>query len=244
MKDLRFSNMKEESDAAEIKSVKPKARLNFFARVKDVLVNRWFLLAVILLEPFIIAFVVGLVYSVSPIQSFTQLFTQIQNNQVVAEVSGKAKVNTQEVPVVAVISDAKTLREQNDIQSEIYKDAQNGDYVIGYTDKMVIYRRQDGSIIYDGDTPQTRLEKTQQELVDAVTNAAKNAGVIDADSQEVPSVSIVTDAKKLRDQNATFYKDAKNNDVLASFAESGILVIYRQDTQTIVNSGQFSTTIK
>jgi hypothetical protein len=202
--------------------------------VKNFVTSKRFLAVVALVEFVII------LWLINP----SAILTRIQNDQVVREVSGLTTINTTETPVVAVITNANALRDENTIQAEIYKDAQNGDYVIGYTDKMIIYRRQDSSIIYEGETPQLKLESTQEELLTNIITAAKDSGAIDRDSVEVPQVSVISDARQLRQTNPGFYSEAQNGDILAYFLDSGVLVIYRDETKEIINAGAYSTTIQ
>jgi hypothetical protein len=212
----------------------PQKKNTTVENIKNFVTSKRFL-AVLALVEFVI-----ILWLINP----SAIITRIQNDQVVREVSGLTTINTTETPVVAVITNANALRDENTIQAEIYKDAQNGDYVIGYTDKMIIYRRQDSSIIYEGETPQLKLESTQEALLTNIITAAKDSGAVDRDSVEVPQVSVISDARQLRQTNPGFYADAQNGDILAYFLDSGVLVIYRDETQTIINAGSYSTTIQ
>ena len=109
---------------------------------------------------------------------------------------------------------------------------------------MIVYRRQEGKLIYDGLNPQSKLESTQQELITNIITAAKARGTIDQDSIEIPQVSVVTDARKLRESNAGFYASARNGDILAYFLDSGVVVLYRDDAKSIINAGAHNTQIR
>lgn len=171
------------------------------------------------------------------------IIQDIQNRQLINEVASKTSLNTAETPVIATITNADTLRAENAIQAEVYKDAQSGDYVLAYTDKMIIYRRGEGRVIYEGDNPNQLLNKTQQKLIDDIVASAKEQGIIDSASKEVPQISIISDVKSLAASDPTFYRSARNNDIIVLFAESQVIALYNQETGEIFNHGQYQTTI-
>lgn len=182
----------------------------------------------------------AVIYIINPIGIY-------QNNttgEIIKEVSQLTTTNPLETPLVNVIKDVQKIKELNAINAEVYKNATNGDYVVGYSDKMIIYRRQSGDIIYEGQTPAAILESTQQTIITGVTNKAKEAKLIEASSTEAPQVSIVTDAAKLKEENPSFYANAQTNDVIALFSSKKLIVLYRPSTSTIINSGAYNTTIK
>jgi len=164
-------------------------------------------------------------------------------NQIVSEVSKLTTVNVNEQPQVGVISDAQSLRDDNAIHAQVYKDADKGDYVIGYTDKLIIYRRNQNKIVYEGDSPTAIANKNQQQLMDAIVAKVKNADLIADNSDEVPQLSVVTDAAAVKPQNPTFYANVAKDDVVALFSTASVIVIYRSSTDEIINSGTFSTVI-
>ncbi len=171
------------------------------------------------------------------------LVQQYQNQQIINEVAAKTAVNTAESPVIATITNADQLRSANAAQAQVYKDAQNGDYVLGYSDKMIIYRRGTGEVIYNGDNPNDLVTHTQEKLVSDIVDKAKKQNLISSDSTETPQISIITDVKSLQTANPDFYSIARNNDIVALFPQEQLIVLYNQETSTIVNSGKYSTNI-
>src|SRR5690606_34843519 len=111
------------------------------------------------------------------------------------------------------------------------------------TSKLVIYRLADNKIIYEGDNPQKILENTQKAIVENVVKKAKERGLIQNDSDETPQVAVVTDPNALRQANPEFYRDAQQNDILATFTASSVVVLYRPATDAIINAGNFVTNI-
>ena len=184
--------------------------------------------------------VIIIVLIINPIN----LYNQALNNQIINEVSKLAIVDPTQTPVIAVVSDADKLRGANAVQGAVYKDAKNGDYVLGYTNKLIIYRRAEGKVIYDGDNPNTVLDKAQKTAVASIISKAKAAGLLESSSEEQPQLSTVTDPELLKKQDATFYKDAQKDDIIAVFPQKGLIVIYRQNVDVIIKSGKYQTVIK
>lgn len=53
-------------------------------------------------------------------------------------------VNKEETPTVATVEDVNTLKA---VKPDIYKDTENGDKVLVYSDKVIIYREEEDLII-------------------------------------------------------------------------------------------------
>lgn len=214
--------------------VLPKLR-NFLAGISP------FLIGLVALAQLVILFLF-----INPINLYQQLdVVQVLNN-----VSNLTSVPPTEIPVVARIGDNKplqdidTIRKQNEINAQVYKEAQNGDYVLGYsTNKMIIYRRSENKVLYNGDNPQQILIQTQQTIRTNLIAKTKEANLIADDSQESPELAVVVNPENLRTVNASFYANAQQNDIVATFGQSAILVLYRPSSNSIINSGKFSTNI-
>jgi hypothetical protein len=179
------------------------------------------------------------------------LLSQLTTVQTINEITKQANVAPNELPQVGIIGDGKNLKDieelkkGNAIDAEIYKDAKNGDYAVGYTSKLIIYSPSDKKIVYDGETPQQKLAKAQQSqvaLVSAVSKAALDANLI-TDKTPAPQASVVTDPEKVKTSNA-FYKDVTANDIIATYTNPDLVVIYRPTENKIVKSGQVSISIK
>ncbi|MFS8130817.1 MAG: hypothetical protein ACMG57_02445 [Candidatus Dojkabacteria bacterium] len=178
------------------------------------------------------------------------LLNQLNVVNIINDASKQANLPPTEVPVVGVIGDNKLLpsiddiKKQNQFAADVYKDAQNGDYVLAYSSKMVIYRAGEKKVIYEGDTPATQQTKLQQAASDAVVSKAKEAGLIAQDSTETPGLSVVVDADKVKANNPVFYASAQKDDIIGTFSDSKLIVIYRPATKSIINSGKFSTIVQ
>lgn len=179
------------------------------------------------------------------------LINQLNTVQVINKVASLAVVPPNEVPeVIAQVGDVKNLvsadelRNGNAIQASVYKDAQDGDYVLLYSTKMVIYREKENRIIYEGDTPSAILQKTQEDIVTKLIAKAKEEGVINSSSEEVPQLSVINDVANTQKENPEFYRNAANNDIIAMFRTEGKVLIYRPDTDSIINSGTYNFNIQ
>jgi hypothetical protein len=176
---------------------------------------------------------------------FNPPFLANQNliNQITSEVAKLTAVNPYETPTMAVVSSAEDLRKQNDIMKQVYKDAQEGDYVLAYSDKLILYRRNENKVIYQGPTPNQILNDSQAKLVAEITEAAVKAGIVKSDSEDKPQLSTVVDPAALKQQDPIFYADVQKDDIRAVFPKSEIVVVYRLATKQIVKSGKVTTTI-
>jgi hypothetical protein len=158
-------------------------------------------------------------------------------------------VPTNEVPTVAQINDGKYLSDENElrklnqINAKVYEKAKNGDHVLLYSTMMVIYRSSNKQIIYIGETPDDLLKKSQQAVLALSIQKAKEAGLIPEESDEVPQVSVVDVPENLKKINE-FYSVVEKSDLIISFNNPSIVIIYRPSTDKIVKSGNYSLNIR
>lgn len=177
------------------------------------------------------------------------LSNQLRTIKVINEVGEKVAVPPTEIPVIAVIGDNKslpdinTIKKDNEINASVYKDAQNGDFVLAYTTKMIIYRLENNEIIYEGDSPQNLLNSSQKAIINSVIAKAKETLVIESSSTETPQILLIKDIDLLKKSNSRFYANAQNDDVLAYFASTSKVVIFRPSTSEIIQVGNYSTSI-
>ena len=176
------------------------------------------------------------------------LYSQLSSVKIINEISDKVSVPPNELPQIGIIGDKKnlqdidTLQKNNGIDAQIYKDARDGDYVVGYTSKLIIYRPDNKKIIYEGDTPQQILAKSQQTLIQLVQKKVLENKLIN-EKTPAPQASVVVDPESVKKGN-DFYKDVQANDVIANFTSPDLIVIYRPSDDTIVKSGVVSFSIK
>ncbi len=177
------------------------------------------------------------------------LFNQLNVVNVLNRVSEKVAVPPQELPVLAMIGDGKNLpkidelKRLNKVNEEVYDGARDGDFVLLYSSKMVIYRSSEDRIIYEGDSPAAILQKKQQGLLSQIISLAKERNIVSTDSQEVPVLNQVTDPTIVRQMNPKFYQDVQVDDIVAIFNQSAKILIYRPSIGALVNSGSITTNI-
>jgi len=176
------------------------------------------------------------------------LYSQLTSVQIINEIAAKSSTPPNELPQIGVIGDKKNLGDIEDLKAgnavdaQIYKEAKNGDFVIGYTSKLIIYRPETKQIIYEGDTPQQILAKSQQAIINLVQKKALEDKLIN-DKTPAPQASVVVDPESVKIGN-DFYKDVQANDIIANFTNPDLLVIYRPSENKIVKSGVVSLNIK
>ncbi len=168
-------------------------------------------------------------------------------DQILKEVRNVAGVSQSLVPVDIVELDQNILNELrngNSIQEEVYKDSQPGDYVVVYQDRMIIYRRDGRSVVYDGPSPGQIAQNNEVELLNKILARAKSEGLIAEGEEEVPQASVVEDPQQLVSQDPDFYSRAQTGDIIAVFPENQVIVLYNPNNDSIYNSGVVNTVIE
>jgi hypothetical protein len=181
-----------------------------------------------------------------PIYNPLATIQNIQNQQLISQVLGKATNTYAETPIVARIVDIDALTKDNPINAQIYKDAENGDFVLIFTKGLIIYKPSEEKIVYEGDNPAVTLQKNQELLISNIQEVAKSAGLIEESSTEIPQLSLVTDPELLRGQNLSnsdFYKDVIKDDIIVFFVQAGRAAIYRSSTGEFISQGNYQISI-
>jgi hypothetical protein len=184
----------------------------------------------------------------NPINVYNQYSSVQRLNKAIAGVKTAPVTLPQSVGVVGdktTLASAETIKKANAIDGEVYKDAQDGDLVLGYTGRTVIIREGDNNkIVYDGDSAPQKLNNANTALLNAIIKTAKDAGVIKEDPAQAPATSILSEATLApAKKNNPFYANAEVNDIVAQF-DNVAVVIYRPSTGKLINSGKIETNIK
>lgn len=186
---------------------------------------------------------------INPINVANQLSSVQKINKITTLTKTPLPIN--ELPQIGVVGDKTTLgdiatiKATNQIDAEVYKDAADGDYVLGYSNagRLVIFRPSEEKVIYDGESSAKKLQASQQSLVSSVVKSVMAAKLVPADYNQTPQISIVTNPEDLKKGN-DFYQVAVKDDLVATFSNPNLIVIYRPSTQQIVKSGQIQVSIK
>ena len=191
---------------------------------------------------------VFLYFLLNPINVFNQLSSVNIINKISA--NKELALPITELPQIGVIGDGVKLKgideikKENQVDGEIYKNAANGDYVLGYSTKLVIYRPSTDAVIYNGATPQMKLQETQGAILGLVVKKAKDAKLIPAEYNTAPQVSIVTNPDEMKKVNADFYALVAKDDLVASFNNPSVVMIYRPSEDKIIKSGTIQVAIR
>lgn len=167
--------------------------------------------------------------------------------KLVDEVAEVAGINTSNFPIEIIEIDQQLLEQLkngNSIQEEVYSDAQVGDFILVYTDRMIIYRRDGKELIYDGLSPSQLAQTEEATVIQTIVSLAKQQGIIPSESESVPQASVVKDPAAFKEQNPTFYADLQQGHVIAIFPNEQVVVLYNPSTTTIYKRGTVNTTIQ
>lgn len=176
------------------------------------------------------------------------ILNQLNSVQIINKVSKLTVVPAGELPTAigtvgdnTLLPNAETLRKDNEIQAQVYKDVKDGDYVLVYSSKMIVFRDSENRVIYEGPTPAQILNNNQQTIVTNLIKKVKDSGIITQDNDETPQLRIITtELADLQRVNPEFYADAKENDIVAIFARENKMVLYRADTDAVVKYGDLT----
>jgi hypothetical protein len=167
--------------------------------------------------------------------------------KLVDEVANIAGINTSNFPIEIIELDKQLLDQLNtgnSIQEEVYKDAEVGDYILVYSDRMIIYRRSEKEVIYDGLSPSQISQTEEATVINTIVSLAKQQGIIPSESESVPQASVVTDPTAFKQQDPEFYADLAQGHVIAVFPNEQVIVLYNPTNTTIYKRGNVSTVIQ
>ena len=159
----------------------------------------------------------------------TEEKTAKENNVLLTEVSTLTTLPTTE-PAIAEVLDVELLKNEHQINAEVYKDAKDGDKVIGYEDRLIVYRPSEKKIIYDGKNPNQIL--SEQYALALKDTLAKVSALTTLDAKAVPQLSTIGDVTQLQTQNPTVFANAQNGDSLLLYETR--FIIYRASTNQLI----------
>jgi hypothetical protein len=144
---------------------------------------------------------------------------------------------------VVQIENVDDLKAENEIQKEIYKDVQNGDYAVLLSNRMIVYREPEHKIVYEGNSPSQQLNALNQAQISKVVAKAKSEGLVAQDSTVVPQVLVVQDVESLKKENPQFYQSVDTNDLIVIYSAEKLIFIYRPSTDRIISIGTVNTSV-
>ena len=206
------------------------------SRHKDFLENKQGLV-VFMIFLLLVVQVVNLYFTIKPpstpiIQGLTKQEQKSlkENKALLKKVAELTKIGEDEQALIVTITDIDALKKGNPLNEEVYKDAQNNDKVIGFNDRMIIYREADHKIIYEGQSPaQIQQAKYMEQLQPIFDEVGKLTQI---NPQAIPRLLTVTDADALRKAQPEIYKDAQAGDQVLVYTDR--VIIFRPSTKAIV----------
>jgi hypothetical protein len=169
-----------------------------------------------------------------------------RQNKAIAGVSNAPITAPKSISVVGdnvILKSADELRKGNAIEAEVYKEAKDGDVVLDYNTRVIIYRESENKVIYDGPSPYQKLTDANSTLINSIIKVIKEKGLIKDNPTQNPATAVVQNESEVKKTNV-FYKDVMNNDIIAQFNDSGVIVVYRPSTGQLVSAGKIETIIK
>ena len=202
--------------------------------------------------PSYIPLIIGLLVVLVVVQTVTLIFTinpketpvikgltpqekeQVKENKELIDTVNKiTPLPNADEAVIATVNDADSLRESNPINAQVYKDARDGDRVIGLKDRMIIFNEESNTIVYDGKSP-AQLQQ-EEYLADLKKVSAAVSQLTDVDPTVTPKMATVVDPVKLQESQPEIYADAKRGDKVLVYNDK--VIIYRPTTNTIIYEG-------
>lgn len=175
------------------------------------------------------------------------IINQLSFGEIVSKVSKLTALPSETPEAIGTVGDnillpsAELLRSGRNIDAEIYKNALDGDFVLLYSNKMIIFRESENRVIYEGDTPTEVMKNNQDKLVADLIEKVKAEGIIDQDNSEIPQLLLIkSKLEVLKSNNPNLYADAQENDIVAIFAEANKIVLYRSEGKIIIKHGDLS----
>lgn len=156
-----------------------------------------------------------------------------ENKKLLEKVSQLTAVGTDEQALILTLDNVEKVRKADPLNAEVYKDAHDGDRIIRFADRMIIYNEAENKIVYEGKTPvQLQQEKYLGELQQILGDVSL---LTTLDVQARPQLLTVTDPSILQKQNSVVYKDVQVGDKILAYTDR--VIIYRPSTKQIIFDG-------
>jgi hypothetical protein len=153
-----------------------------------------------------------------------------ENRAILKKVAELTEIDPSEQALIVTIKDLEALKNSNPLNDLVYKNAKNGDKVIGFADRMIIYNEDEHRIIYEGKSPvQIQQDQYLEKLKPILESVAKHT---DINQSFVPRLLTVTDPESLQEQQPEIYEDAQAGDQVLVYNDR--VIIYRPSTDEII----------
>lgn len=153
-----------------------------------------------------------------------------ENRKILKKVAELTEVDPSEQALIVTIKDLEALKKSNPLNELVYKNAKNGDKVIGFADRMIIYNEEEHRIVYEGKSPvQIQQDQYIEKLKPILESVSKHTQI---NEEAVPRLLTVTDPESLQEQQPEIYKDAQAGDQVLVYNDR--VIIYRPSTDEII----------
>lgn len=133
-------------------------------------------------------------------------------------------------PVIAEVLDLEVLKNEHPVNAQVYASAMNGDKVIAYEDRLIIYREDGKTIVYDGKNPTQLAQEQYMAELEAVLT--KLSSLTEINPQAIPQMSTIGDVDKLKAGDPNVFANAANGDTILVYTDR--IIIFRADANKII----------
>jgi hypothetical protein len=160
-----------------------------------------------------------------------------------AEIDTKANLTKEEVGLVYSIGKdmyygtIEDIKNQSADAAALFKEALDGDYVVEYKDSIIIYRKSTEKIIFDTNSDGRSTQEIRNSYATSITDIAKQNKVVEQTYTGIPTITHISDVQTMIKYNA-FFRDAIDGDILATFDDLNLVMIYRSYNRAIINKAK------
>lgn len=172
------------------------------------------------------------------VQGFTdeQLQEREGNTLLLKKLGALTTLDNGQEAFIFTVNDVDSLKKSSQFNAQVYKNSVNGDRVVGFPSRVIVYRESENKIIYDGASPAVLQESAyRKELEVLLPEVAKKVFV---DPAVLPQLLTVLDPDTVKKQNPLLYKDVIKGDKVLLYTDR--VIIYRPGTGKIIYDGKIS----
>lgn len=153
-----------------------------------------------------------------------------ENKALLEKVAKLTDINSDEQALILTIDDVEAVRKADPLNEQVYKDAQNGDRIIRFSDRMIIFNEGENKIVYEGKSPvQMQQEQLTADLQSVLSEVSQLTTI---NPQARPQLLTVAKPEELKKQNPEVYKDVELGDRVLLYTDR--VIIYRPTEKKIV----------
>lgn len=153
-----------------------------------------------------------------------------ENKALLEKVAKLTEINSDEEALILTIDDVDAVRKADPLNEQVYKDAQNGDRIIRFSDRMIIFNEGENKIVYEGKSP---VQMQQEQLTADLQNVLSEVSQLTTiNPQARPQLLTVVKPEELKKQNPEVYKDVELGDRVLVYTDR--VIIYRPTEKKLI----------